>query len=110
MKNIKLAELNHLVKIQQSTSVADGFGGLITLWHDYEAVWAKIIPLSLTKNILQGIKGHTITHSLIIRLRDDLDANMRIVMGDTILEIDRLHSILESKYLQIDTIRRGKCC
>jgi len=110
MKKIKLSELNYRVKIQQASNIADGFGGLITLWQDYEEVWAKIISLTLMKNVLQGVKGHKITHALFIRFREDLDANMRIIMGDMILEIDKLHELENQKYLRIDAIMRGKCC
>jgi SPP1 family predicted phage head-tail adaptor len=110
MKKIKLSELNHQVTIQQSTNVVDGFGGFIAIWTNYEAIWAKVMPMSFIKNVLQGIKGHQITHVLIIRFREDLDANIRIIMDDLILEIDKLYELEEQKYLRIDTIMRGKCC
>lgn len=110
MRKINLTELNQQVKIQQAVNVIDGFGGFISIWADFEEVWAKVLPMSLVKNAIQGVKGQQITHTLVLRFRADLNASMRIILEDKILEIDRVYELEEQKYLQIDAIMRGKCC
>lgn len=110
MKKIKLSELKNRIKIQYVTNVPDGCGGSITAWKDYEEVWAKIMPMTFMKNILQSVKGFKITHVIIIRFREDIDTNMRLIIDEMILEIDKIQELESQKYLRIDTITRGKCC
>lgn len=85
--------LKERVRIEQPSSVDDGYGGKMVSWSALTTVFAEVEALaqnvrerSLAEQI-RAVAGYRVT----IRARSDVDASMRLVWKTHVLQIHSLH-------------------
>lgn len=78
--------LRHRVRIEQPVDTRDpDTGGVITAWQLVAEVWAAIEPLSTREFIQAAAVQSAITGRIIIRYRDGLASNLRMVHNGQVL-------------------------
>jgi SPP1 family predicted phage head-tail adaptor len=85
-------ELDQLVDFEAVTRVSDGMGGYTTegTWApitDGEGIWARVRALRGSER-LRAMQTHAdVTHEVVVRYRDDVTEEMRVVLGARVLKI-----------------------
>jgi len=78
--------LRHRVRIEQPVDTRDpNTGGVITTWQLVAEVWAAIEPLSTREFIQAAAVQSAITGRIVIRYRDGLASNLRVVHNGQVL-------------------------
>ncbi len=78
--------LRHRVRIEQPVDTRDpDTGGVITTWQLVAEVWAAIEPLSTREFIQAAAVQSSITGRIVIRYRDGLASNLRVVHKGQVL-------------------------
>ncbi len=82
--------LKELVTLQHSTRTEDGLGGFSTNWTTLATVWAEVIPAKTPREDSRQqltVRGR---YRVLIRYRDDVTADTRILYRERILTIDSI--------------------
>lgn len=94
--------LRHIVSLQSQATSLDAYGSNTGAWSDYATdIRAGIEPISGTEAIKAGQAAATQMVRIVIRYRDDVTPQHRVVHGPTIYQIvsvtdrDTLHRWLE---------------
>jgi len=78
--------LRHRVRIEQPVDTRDpDTGGVITTWQLVAEVWAAIEPLSTREFIQAAAVQSSITGRIVIRYRDGLASNLRVVHNGQVM-------------------------
>jgi len=88
-------DLRERVRIEFPQSVADGLGGRTISWQLLAECWAQIEPLrSAARAAERSAQRSTMAgYRVRMRLRDDVDATMRIIWRNRVLMIHSLHEL-----------------
>lgn len=86
MKNTT-SRLRHLVTLQKEVRVSDTAGGYTKTWQDVAKIWAEIIAASFKETLFGNKLQADITHRVLIRYRDDITADMRLVFDNRVFNI-----------------------
>ena len=82
-----IGALRHRVTIERPVRTSDAGGTATIAWTSLGSVFARIEPVAGHEiEIGDGVAGR-MTHKVLVRWRDDLLPEMRIVAGPRILEI-----------------------
>lgn len=73
--------LKNKVTIKQLTEGQDEIGQPMTTWADVATVWANIRNLSGIESIKAGADTSIVKASIRIRMRNDINAGMRVFYG-----------------------------
>ena len=79
--------MNKRVTIQRPARTADEGGGNEISWEDLATVWAAVSPVSGKEDLVRGRLKGDVTHKVTMRYRPGLSAEMRLLLGDRILEV-----------------------
>jgi SPP1 family predicted phage head-tail adaptor len=89
------SELREQVRVERPVTVDDGYGGKTISWNELATVFAEVKPLSGIVNARERLVGDqreaSAGYRVIIRLRTDVTAAMRIIWKTHILLIHSLH-------------------
>lgn len=98
---MNIGKFRNRITFQSETEISDGYGGSVTTWSDYKAVWANISTLN-GKERIQGQQIETeYTHKIYTRFLNVND-KMRVLYKDRVFEIVSAINIEErNKYLEI---------
>lgn len=85
------ARLRHRVIIEQMQRTSDGAGGSSVSWSEVDIVWAAVEPLSTTSTSRERFNDNqlqtTTRYKITLRYRNDVTADMRLVLGSRIFDI-----------------------
>jgi len=86
--SVAIANLRHLISIEQPVKVSDGQGGFRrTSWVNYYGGYAEIKPASATERLFAFQKGMQVTHKITMRYRADktpaIDMRVNYTVGAT---------------------------
>lgn len=73
------SRLRQRLTLQKEVHAADGAGGYIRSWQDVADLWAEIIPLRGKEGFFAARLQSTVTHRILIRYRQGVDAGQRLV-------------------------------
>lgn len=88
-----VSRLRERITLERRVAVADSFGGQDVAWETLATVFADVQPLSQNMrersaaDQLRAIAGYRVT----LRLREDVDASMRLQWQGRVLQIHALH-------------------
>lgn len=83
-----IGKLRHLITIQRGTRVEDGAGGGEVAWQDLpDQVWAEITPVRASERFFAGKLEENISHTVRLRDRFEVDADMRILFEGRVFQI-----------------------
>lgn len=100
-----ISQLNKRITFESQVKIDDGGGGFNLSWEaleDNSEVYASIVSLS-SNEIFTFLKREIkASHKIIIRYRDDISADMRIIYGENIYSIKSLRDAQGlGRYLEI---------
>ena len=95
MKQVGIGDLRHRVTVQQVARVGDGGGGASESWNAVATVWAAVLPLGGREELDGDVLSGALSHEIWMRHRDDVAADMRIVMASRIFEIRSVINVEE---------------
>lgn len=103
MKNFKIADLRHRLELEAPARTPDTGGGASITWVKEADLWAMIEP----KSGSEGVQGHQtetiITHTIIIRHRQDVLPEKRLRKGQRLFEIlTVINHKEEDKFLKLE--------
>ena len=108
MKKLHLfhKDFNQKITFQKILRTPDGAGGIITNWIDHSTIWANVNRISISENFAENYKyqqiNSTSKYKIIIRYRDDISDEMRILFKGISLDIKQIiNNNLENKILTI---------
>jgi SPP1 family predicted phage head-tail adaptor len=84
---MNIGKLCHRITIQKSTPARDSFGAEIEDWTDFAAVWANIEPINGREYFSAKQVNAEITTKIVIRYKEDITSQMRVLFADKIYEI-----------------------
>lgn len=92
MGRLAAGRLNRRVTIQRKVGTADAWGQPDLVWTDIATVWAHVLTVTGSgfvnnEMVTGGTEVSRTTASIRIRMRRDVDAGMRVVLGASIYEI-----------------------
>lgn len=93
LKKITIGALRQRVQIERSIITDDGAGGGVRSWQPLAAVWARIEPVTMARSNADGQTAQIITHRIIMRWRNDVDAACRITLNARTFQI---HAIADA--------------
>ncbi len=106
-----IGDLRHRLSLQSRSRVPDGAGGFTETWADVAAhpvVYAAIRAVGGTEALRAGQLQGTTTYRLLLRYREDINADMRLSDGaghyDIIAVLDRDG---RKQYLEVTATRQG---
>lgn len=82
-----MGALRHRLRLESPSHVEDGGGGVTVSWQPVATLWAEVVAGS-GREIFQadGLTAVSL-HEVRIRYRSDITAEMRLVMGERVLDI-----------------------
>lgn len=86
--SISAGKLRHRITIQRCVNSQDSAGNIGSTWEDVAEVWAAVEPLSAREFIAAQAMLSKVIARITIRYRDDVRADMRIVHGGDIYNIE----------------------
>lgn len=86
--SISAGKLRHRITIQRCVISQDSAGNIGSTWEDVAEVWAAVEPLSAREFIAAQATLSKVVARITIRYRDDVRADMRIVHGGDIYNIE----------------------
>lgn len=93
--------MRHRIFFQEAVTTDDGYGGKVKTWTTCGEAWAKVEPLSGREYFFAHQIQVEVTHRITTRFRRDIREDMRINIGDRILEIESIIDIDEAhQFLQ----------
>jgi len=97
------SKLRERVKLQRKNTQSDGAGGLLVEWVTYAEVRAFVNPVSSRERMFSERIEPVITHRIVIRYRDDIDAADRIVWRGHEMRIEPPRNIeARDRWLEFD--------
>jgi SPP1 family predicted phage head-tail adaptor len=93
--------LRHRLTLQQEARTADGAGGYVRSWNNIGELWAEISSLSnrsvfgYEKLVADQIQS-VITHKIIIRYRNNIITDMRLLYESRIFNIRAIKNVNEN--------------
>jgi SPP1 family predicted phage head-tail adaptor len=85
---MKAGTLNSRVVIQRrDASATDSFGQPIVAWTNVATVWANVRYLNGKEYLTSGTEIASATASLRVRYRSDIKPDMRVLLGDCVMNI-----------------------
>lgn len=95
-------KLRHRIDIQSMKRISDGMGGGDIAWTMIAQVWSQIIPLNGSEFYDAQQTQAPITHKIIMRYREGVKPDMRIVYDGRFFEIQSVINVGElDKELQL---------
>lgn len=73
------SRLKHKLMLQQEVRISDDAGGYSRDWKDIAALWAEIIPMHGDERSIAGNLQADITHKILLRYREGVTADMRLL-------------------------------
>lgn len=102
LKSISIAAMRHRVTIQRSVLTSDEAGGSERIFQAVDTVWASIEPVAGIAGVEAGREAQMLTHRIVMRWRNDVDAACRIVLGSRIFQIHAVADADEARrYLAV---------
>ena len=96
-----IGELRHRIFFQQGVETDDGYGGKVKTWMNFAEAWAQVEPLTGREFFFAHQIQAEVTHRVRTRFRKDIKEDMRISVGDRILEIESIVDLDEAhQFLQ----------
>ena len=106
-KKTTSSRLRHKLTLQQEVQTADGAGGTTKSWGNVTDLWAEIIPLGVTGSGQSKNAGKEIffgdqiqaeaTHRILLRYRDGVTPDMRLVFESRIFNIRYVANVDEMR-------------
>lgn len=100
----RIGALRHRVTFQTLTRTADTQGGYTSSWADMvvnPTVWGEVTPAKTYERFFSQQIQYQRTHQVIIRYRDDLTQEMRMLFDSRIFQIKSIRKPDERKYFLI---------
>lgn len=82
-----LGTLTDRVQLLRRTTTNEDEGGEVAVFTPVATVWGRVRMLTTRAMLESDARGQSITHSVVIRFRSDLNAGDRIVYRGTSLEV-----------------------
>ncbi|MEM6849092.1 MAG: phage head closure protein [Pseudomonadota bacterium] len=79
--------LRRRVRLDVRQDVVDDAGGTTRHWVSMGEVFAKVQPRRRRESVSEGRPLGLVTHRIVMRWRDDVDGNWRIVDGSRVFRI-----------------------
>lgn len=87
MSRPRIGALRHRLSLESVTLTPDGGGGATETWSALAEMWGSITPVSGGEGVTaEAIRG-SVTHTIHIRHRNDIEPAMRLRAGDRTFEI-----------------------
>jgi SPP1 family predicted phage head-tail adaptor len=90
-KKNTVTRLRHRLTLQQEVKTDDGAGGYVRTWQNVADLWAEISSVNLKSygnEIFHfGKIQSEISHKVIIRYRNTISTNMRLLFGNRVFNI-----------------------
>lgn len=93
---MKIGDLRHRIDLQSYTDYIDIYGKPDRSWTTYATVWAQITPTSSSESINGLQLNASTTHAVLIRYREDVQANHRVLFGSRVLNIQGVRNLDET--------------
>ena len=84
---MRAGKLRHLIVVQDTTDIADGYGGSKKTWVDFKEMRAAIWPQKTKESELDGKLTATSLYTIRTRYYPGFTSSMRIKFGDRVFEI-----------------------
>ena len=98
----KVSDLRRRITFQKSVKTPDGYKGFTEAWQDVITVWAAVEPLTGREYFYAHQIKNEVSHRIRIRFRSDVDASMRIMLGERAFAIESMIDMQERhEFLEI---------
>ncbi len=81
-----IGKIRHRVALHAPQFIEDGAGGQVKSWQQVATLWAFLQPKSGRENFRETIRSEqlqsSVVYEIIIRYRDDVNAEMRFTFGN----------------------------
>lgn len=98
---MQAGKLRHLVDIQRAITGRDAHGGETKTWVTDGQCYVEIKPLNAREIITADSTDSRVTHQIITRFYQGLNAKRRIKYGDRIFNISGIRNIEERRKMMI---------
>ncbi len=97
MRDVRIADLKHRVRLEESVRVGDGGGGGSVSWVLIAEFWASVVPQSGREQLESDALSAETMHSIYCRYRADIGPSHRLVMGTRVFEIRSVVNVDDHK-------------
>lgn len=92
---MRAGRLRKRVSLQRRVETQDTTGGMTVTWAEVAKLWAGIEPLYGREYDAARARNAETTHRIVLRYREDVTAQMRLVLGARIYRIDEILNVRE---------------
>lgn len=104
MKLTDIGKLRHRVTFQYLTRTNDGQGGFSSAWNNLASlptVWAEVTPSNTKERFFSETLQYQRSHKVVIRYRDDLTTEMRMIFDERIFQIKSIKRLDERRFFLV---------
>jgi SPP1 family predicted phage head-tail adaptor len=94
---MKIGDLKRRMELQAPTDSMDDLGQPVRTWSTYATIWAQISPISVAEGLFGSQLKGLETHSILIRWRDDVRINHRMLYEGRIFLISSVRNLDENR-------------
>jgi head-tail adaptor len=95
-------DLNRRLLLEQPIETADGAGGVTRLYEAVTVLWAQVLPLAASNNVIADRAGGLVRCRIIVRARSDITTRHRFHDGTRIYRVLALRQIFDRRFLEIE--------
>lgn len=85
---MRAGRLRHRITIQQKSVSQDAYGEEDATWSTYLQTWASVEPLEGREYMEGRAQAQAVSHRVLMRHRDGVTAEMRVLHGSRVLQIE----------------------
>jgi SPP1 family predicted phage head-tail adaptor len=94
---VKIGDLKRRMELQAPSDFIDDLGQPVRNWTTYATIWAQISPISVAEGVFGNQLKGLETHSILIRWRDDVRVNHRMLHDGRIFQISSVRNLDENR-------------
>jgi len=92
-----ISRLKHRLTLQQEIRTPDDVGGYVRSWKDIADLWAEIMPVMGNERIVGNKIQSEITHKILLRYRDGISSDMRLIFEKRAFNIRSVINVSEDR-------------
>ncbi len=94
-KRSTASKLRHRLTLQEEVMTPDGAGGYVRTWNDVVQLWAEVISVGGRERFFSGKIQSEGTHRVLLRYRNDITTQHRLVFESRIFNIRAIMNMRE---------------
>jgi SPP1 family predicted phage head-tail adaptor len=100
-------DLNRRLALLSPVETPDDEGGVVRSYQTTTTLWAQVLPLSTSADVVANSLGAALRYRIVIRYRDDVTTRHQFQDGAHLYRVIAARASADRRFLEIDAEERG---